>query len=75
MREIVRVARLHVVMIEPLMDSNRDPLRRLAKIAKDHITLSVADLSSFGLRVETHYSGWPQKLTHGADLVVAAKVV
>ena len=75
MREIVRVARSHVVMIEPLMDSNRDPLRRLAKIAKDHITLSVADLSSFGLRVETHYSGWPQKLTHGADLVVAAKVV
>ena len=31
MREIVRVARSHVVMIEPLMDSNRDPLRRLAR--------------------------------------------
>ena len=71
MREIVRVARSHVVMIEPLTDSNRDPLRRLSKKAKDQITLSVADLAKYGLKVEAHYAGWPQKLTHGSDMVIA----
>lgn len=74
MREIVRVARSHVVMIEPLMDSNSDPLRKLSKKAKDQITLSVADLAKYGLKVERHYAGWPQKLTHGSDMVIA-KVV
>lgn len=74
MREIVRVAKDHVVMIEPLVDSNQDPLRKLSKKAKDQITLSVADLARYGLEVETHYAGWPQKLTHGSDLVIARVV-
>lgn len=71
LREIVRVASSHVLLIEPLFDSNRDPLRKFSKRAKDHLRLAVDDLGRYGLEVEAHYNAWPQKLTEGVDMVLA----
>lgn len=71
LQEIVRVASSHVMLIEPFLDSNRDPLRELSKRAKDHVRLGVDDLGRYGLTVEAHYNAWPQKLTEGVDKVLA----
>ncbi|WP_020178134.1 class I SAM-dependent methyltransferase [Methylopila sp. M107] len=72
--EIVRVARSHVILVEPFLDENKDPLRALSKKAKDHLRLSVDDLKRFGLEVEWRFSDWPQKLTEGVGVVVARVV-
>lgn len=71
LREIRRVCKGYVVFIEPLLDSNQDELRRISKKAKQHISLSVADLSRFGFDPVFHYAGWPQKITAGYDFAIA----
>jgi SAM-dependent methyltransferase len=67
--EICRVSTGHVAMIEPFADSNADALRRIAKLEKDHLRISVADLAGFGIQPHVHRMDWPQKLTRGADFV------
>jgi len=71
--EISRVSAGNYAMVEPLNDSNADPLRKTSKIAKQHLDLALADLPRHGFEKIFHYSAWPQKLTRGADFVLARK--
>jgi hypothetical protein len=68
--EISRVARAHVVMLEPFADFNQSPLNRDFVSAKNYFSLTLDDLSSFGIEVMATYDDFPQKLTLGQGLVV-----
>ncbi|HIF09460.1 MAG TPA: class I SAM-dependent methyltransferase [Sneathiellales bacterium] len=68
--EISRVARAHVVMLEPFADFNQSPANRDFVSAKDYFSLTLDELSSFGIEVMATYDDFPQKLTLGQGLVV-----
>ena len=69
--EIARVAKAHVVMLEPFADFNTSPLNRDFVRAKDYFSLPVAGLSRFGIEPTFTHDDFPQKLTLGQGLVVA----
>jgi SAM-dependent methyltransferase len=73
LRQIVRVARRWVVMIEPFRDFNNDGLRRRYIQAHDYFSASVADLRSFGLEPVLVSADMPHKLTLKPAFVVARK--
>lgn len=72
--EIRRVAKSHVVLVEPLRDFNRDPLQALATQVNNYISLEVSDLKRYGLEPLLQFSAWPHKITNGAGLVLCRKV-
>ncbi len=61
--EMVRVSSESVLMVEPFADFNQDRLRALAIRSRNLITLSVADVQHYGLKLEAVYSDWPQKIS------------
>ncbi len=72
--EYHRVARDHVVMIEPFSDFNKDSIRPLAIKAKNYLTLEAAELREFGLDPQLVWADWPRKLVAGYGLVIARKI-
>ena len=70
--EIKRVAKSHIVFVEPFADFNTDPLMKLATTTKNYISLSCSDLPKFGLKPQLQFSDWPHKITNGAGLVVCS---
>ena len=70
-REIVRVTNRYMLALEPFDDYNRSEHKKRAQKAKNFLTLSIADLASFGLNVVYEYSAWPQKISEGTGLVLA----
>jgi SAM-dependent methyltransferase len=72
--EIHRVAKSHVVFIEPFPDFNRDPLQILATKVKNYISLGIDELSRYGFEPVFRFGDWPQKITNGAGMVVCRKV-
>lgn len=71
LREIARVSRRWIVMIEPFTDFADTPLRHLASIKKDHFREPVSYLGQFGIAPLLTFADWPQKLDQGNGLVVA----
>jgi ubiquinone/menaquinone biosynthesis C-methylase UbiE len=67
--EISRVAKTHVLMLEPFADFNSSPLNRDFVAAKDYFSLPVAGLSRFGITPTFTHDDFPQKLTLGQGLV------
>ena len=70
-REIVRVSKQYMLCVEPFDDYNRSEHKKRAQKAKNFLTLSIADLPSFGLSVIHEYSAWPQKISEGTGLMLA----
>ena len=68
--EISRVAKGHVLMVEPFADFNKSALNRNFVAAKDYFSLPVAELDRFGITPAVTYDDFPQKLTLGQGLVV-----
>ncbi|MGD9850327.1 MAG: class I SAM-dependent methyltransferase [Nitrospirales bacterium] len=68
--EIKRVAKTHVMFLEPFAEFNRDDLRRNYVGAKDYFSLPHEQLQKFGIQVIMTYKDFPQKLTLGAGLVL-----
>jgi SAM-dependent methyltransferase len=69
--EIARVAAKWVVMIEPFVDFNRDPLRSASTRARGYFSLDISDLGRFGLEPVVVFDDFPKKMTLGVGLVIA----
>lgn len=72
--ELARVARRHVVMIEPFRDWNEDGMRRQAIAARDYFQARVADLAGHGLKPVFVSGDLPCKLAMGVGVVVCEVV-
>lgn len=70
LEEISRVAKTHVILLEPFADFNQSTLNKNFVRAKDYFSLPVADLARFGITPLHTYDDFPQKLTLGQGLVV-----
>ncbi len=70
--ELARVARRHVVMIEPFADWNTEPHRRGYIARHDYFASTVEELKGSGLTPLVATADMPNKLTFRAGLVVAA---
>ncbi len=70
LREIARVARRHVVMIEPFRDWNEDGHRREHIRRNDYWSAAIDDLPAFGLTPIVATADVPQKLKFHAGIVV-----
>gem|GEM_PF-632524 len=71
--EIARVARRHVIMIEPFRDVNRGFWRRLNVYQRGYFKGAIADLADYGLNVEIATDDFPQEVFLGACFVLAHK--
>ena len=69
--EISRVARRHVLMIEPFRDWNATGHRRDYIVANDYFSAWLSDLPKFGLEPGFTLSDIPNKLNFRVGLVVA----
>jgi ubiquinone/menaquinone biosynthesis C-methylase UbiE len=71
LREICRVAKKWVVMIEPFSNWNSDGPRRNYVMANDYFRASVESLEKYGLEVVFSNADTPHKLTLKPGVVVA----
>jgi SAM-dependent methyltransferase len=71
--EIARVAKSHVLLIEPFADANADPLRRAYVAAKDYFSLPVAGLKDFGIEPIHTSRDFPQNVRLGIELVLGRR--
>ena len=69
--ELARVARRHVVMIEPFADWNTEPHRRGYIVRNDYFASTIESLRDSGLRPIVATADMPNKLSFRAGLVVA----
>lgn len=70
---IARVARGHVLMLEPFRDANRRGLRRLYALSRNYFRGSIADLARFNLEPVWATDDFPQEAFLGSPLVLARK--
>ena len=73
LREISRVARSWVMMIEPFRDFNDEGIRRRYIRAQNYFSARVGDLRSYGLEAVFVSGDMPHKLTLQPAVVVARK--
>jgi SAM-dependent methyltransferase len=71
LKELARVTRSYVLMIEPFQDWNADGLQRDYVVAHGYFDAAIADLASCGLEPVAVESDIPNKLTFRVGLVVA----
>ncbi len=70
--ELVRVARRHVMMVEPFRDWNLDGHRRKYIQRYDYFAASIADLARYGLTPIVATADMPNKVTFRAGVVIAS---
>jgi ubiquinone/menaquinone biosynthesis C-methylase UbiE len=71
LRELCRVARRHVVMIEPFREWNADGIRRRYIEIRHYFDAATSDLPRYGLKPIVASADFPNKVTFHAGLVVA----
>ena len=69
--ELARVARTHVVMIEPFADWNTEPHRRGYLTRHDYFASTIEGVREYGLRPVLATADMPNKLSFRAGLVIA----
>lgn len=74
LRELARVARRWVVMLEPFRDFNLTPEQQYHTRSNDYFAAAVADLPKYGLRPLHVFDDFPSKVNRGLGLVVAEPV-
>jgi len=70
--ELARVARRHVIMVEPFLDWNAEGHRRRYIATHDYFSLRVEELRRYGLEPIVATADMPNKLSFRAGVVVAA---
>jgi SAM-dependent methyltransferase len=70
-RELARVARKQVLMLEPFRDFNTTPERMYYTRSRDYLSAAVEDLKQYGLRPVEVLEDFPSKVNRGVGLVVA----
>jgi len=71
--EIARVARRHVLMLEPFRDVNSGGFRRLYVRSRGYFEGRIAELNDHGLELIWATEDFPQEVFLGAALVLTAK--
>ena len=71
LRELCRVARRYVVMIEPFREWNADGIRRRYIELRHYFDAATSDLPRYGLKPIVANADFPNKVTFHAGLVVA----
>lgn len=71
--EIARVARRHVLMLEPFRDMNATGLRKLYVYGRDYFKGSIGGLKDFGLEPKWATADFPQEAFLGTALVLSEK--
>lgn len=72
--ELARVSGKWVIMVEPLAEFNREPLRSVCTRAKGFFSLGLRDLKRFGLEPVFVFDDIPQRITRAVGLVLARKL-
>jgi SAM-dependent methyltransferase len=75
MREIARIARRHVAMVEPFRDYNDTGIRRNFIIASGYFAARVGDLPKYGLEPVFETADWPHKVNLLPALVIARRAM
>jgi ubiquinone/menaquinone biosynthesis C-methylase UbiE len=70
-RELARVARQRILMLEPFRDFNTTPERVYYTRSRDYLSAAVDDLQQYGLRPVQVFEDFPSKVNRGVGLVVA----
>jgi SAM-dependent methyltransferase len=73
LREIARVAKSHVLNLEPFAEANRSPWRRLHVFARDYFRGTIAGMAAYGLEPQWATVDFPQEIQLGAALVLSRK--
>lgn len=73
LREISRVAKKHVLMIEPFADLNDKGLRRQYIESKDYLRARIDELPRYGLEPQWATADFPQKVLMAATCVLSRK--
>lgn len=73
LREIARVAKKYVVMIEPFRDWNGSGLRRDYIVSMDYFSSSISDLNLYGLDPFFSTADIPCKITMSVGIVISKK--
>lgn len=71
LRELARVARRHVVMIEPFLDLNETGVGRLYHASRQYFRGRIDELGRDGLEPQVVYSDFPHKIRLWPALVIA----
>jgi len=71
LRELSRVARRHVVMIEPFREWNAEGIRRRYIELRHYFDAAVSELPRYGLRPVVTSADFPNKMTFHAGIVIA----
>lgn len=71
MHEIVRIARKHVLMIEPFRDWNNTGANRNRVVARNYFEAKIDDLSRYGLKPIYIYNDLPSKIYMNVGIVLA----
>lgn len=74
LREIARVAKHHVIMLEPFREVNASGLRRAYIKTYDYFQGRIDDLKAYGLEPVSVVTDMPHKAWLGTALVIARKV-
>jgi SAM-dependent methyltransferase len=72
LKELARVARKWVVMLEPFRDFNLTPERAYYTRSRDYLSTAIADLPKYGLMPLRVFDDFPSKVNRGAGFVLAA---
>jgi hypothetical protein len=73
LREIARVTRGHVLMLEPFRDANARGLKRLYVRSRGYFQGSIEELRGFGLTPVWATDDYPQEAFLGTAFVLAAR--
>ncbi len=73
LQEIARVARRHVVMLEPFRDWNDQGIRRDYVESRDIFSGRISELPRYGLKPVLVFDDFPSKVALGVGLIVAEK--
>lgn len=71
LREIARVSRRHVLMLEPFPDFNTTSTQRYYTGANNYFSATIESLPAYGLKPVLAFDDFPSKITRGTGLVLA----
>jgi len=74
LKEISRVSKNYVSLLEPFPDFNQTKLRKAYTKGRDYFSIPTTKLNFFGLRILSVFDDFPSKIYRGAALVLAKKM-
>ena len=73
LKEISRVSKNYISLLEPFPDFNQTKLRKAYTKAREYFSIPTTELNLFGLRVLYVFDNFPSKINRGTAFVLAKK--